>query len=132
MARSGEDLSLDNRARIVALVAALDELISVLRRHLDIDQAWLELLIELAGDVHDLLEADACIDSIDLRDVCKEVQSLVGNIDVNVWPDHDRNGDAQPTDLRRAQADCTRIIRDMCGASNGSAVNGSSNSTGAN
>jgi hypothetical protein len=49
MARSGEGISLDYRARIVTLVEALDQLIVVSGRHSEGDHAWLTSLVELVG-----------------------------------------------------------------------------------
>jgi hypothetical protein len=132
MARSGEDASPDHRACIVALAEAMDRLIVVLQRYTDVDQVWLKLLVELAGDVHDLLEANACLDSIDLHDVCEEVRSLVADIGAHAAFRDDPNRNGQALDLCHAQADCARIIRNLCGPSNRSAVDVGSNSTGEN
>jgi hypothetical protein len=132
MARSREGASLGHRTRIVALVEALDRLIVISRGQTGVDQVWLKLLVELAGDIHDLLEANACLGSIDLHDVCEEVHSLFADLGAHAAFHDDPNRNGQPLELRHAQADCARIIRNLCGPSNRSAVDVGSNSTGAN
>ena len=131
MARFDDGASLDCRARIIALAEALDQLIVVSRRHTDADQVWLKQLIELGGDVHDLLEANAYLDSIDLHDVCEQIHSLVVDMGAHAAFDDDPSRIDRPPDPRDAQADWVRIVCDMCDAGKRFTVKVGSNSTGA-
>jgi hypothetical protein len=114
------------RERIFALGEAIDGLIEGSSRSRASVSPWLEALAEFRQDVRDLIEADASLDSDDLREVCAELMAHFARFDPDTQSD-----DANPSELTRrselhdAYANCLRVVCDICFGTGLGGTNGS-------
>lgn len=105
----------DYRAPMVVLAEALDRLIVALRRHVEGEPDWLQLLVRHTGELRDLIDADAHLEADDLRDVCRETEALFAGLATEAtFARCYGKAIAQRPDLRKAHADCNKALREIC------------------